>query len=74
MALSFFIFLKGINTMTKERMLELLDIERQCIIRNDKDICDRKCENCDLVQDTKELLVMYDMVYSLLKTHKEHTF
>lgn len=47
--------------MTPERVLELLKIERECIKRN-KFGCDRRCGECDLVQDTDELLEMYDMV------------
>lgn len=52
--------------MTPERVLELLKIERECIKRN-KFGCDRKCGECDLVQDTEELLEMYDTVIERLK-------
>lgn len=49
--------------MTLGRILELLKIERECIKRNNIPFgCDRKCGECDLVQDTDELLKMYDMV------------
>lgn len=44
--------------MTTERILELLEIERECIKRSD--FCDRKCDQCSLVQKTDELMEMYD--------------
>jgi len=48
--------------MKRDRIIELLECERQCILRNDGNSCNRDCANCDLVQDTKELLAMYDIV------------
>ena len=48
--------------MTKHRAIELLRIEKECILRNKKHICDRDCNECDLVQDPVELLEMYDFV------------
>ena len=50
--------------MTDFRMLELLKIERECVSRGDT--CDRNCASCDLVQDTNELLEMYDKVIRLV--------
>ena len=50
--------------MTDFRMLELLKIERECVSR--ADTCDRNCASCDLVQDTNELLEMYDKVIRLV--------
>ncbi len=52
--------------MTKERMVELLKIEKECVTRASKDICDRQCDKCELVQDDKELLTMYEKVISLM--------
>lgn len=45
--------------MTAKRTLELLRIERECILRNIDHKCDRKCGNCDLVQKDYDLLEMY---------------
>lgn len=42
--------------MTNRRILELLKIERECVKRGEN----RKCNECDLVQNTDELLEMYD--------------
>lgn len=53
--------------MKKERAIELLQIERACIERNQAQMCDRRCERCDLCQDTDELLLMYDVVITNIK-------
>ena len=50
-----------------ERMIELLTIEHECMLRNSHGDCDRKCEDCDLVQDDGELHEMYTDVIGLLK-------
>lgn len=46
--------------MTTARKLELLKIERECIERNRKNICDRDCGKCDLVQEDNDLIELYD--------------
>lgn len=38
--------------------------------RNSEEICDRDCANCDLLQDTDELLAMYKYVISSLEENK----
>lgn len=61
--------------MTTRRAMELLMIERSCVRRGsgmmlDPDLgylkvtdeCNRDCVNCELVQDSRELLEMYDFV------------
>ena len=45
--------------MMLRRMIELLDIEHQCMLRKSCNGCDGKCENCELVQDDGELNEMY---------------
>ena len=58
--------------MKLERMIELLKIEHECMLRNSHGDCDRKCEDCDLVQEDWELHEMYtDVVYILEKKIKE---
>lgn len=56
--------------MTKDRALELLKIEHECVLRNENG-CDRNCANCDLVQDTDELLEMYEFVLKIMNDAKE---
>lgn len=51
--------------MTKQRAIELLEIERECVKRADN--CDRNCASCSLVQETDEILEMYSYVISHLK-------
>ena len=53
--------------MTKERMIELLEIEHECMLRASHDACDRKCEDCDLCQDDDELHEIYTNVIWLMK-------
>ena len=44
--------------MTQERIVELLNIERECVARGNT--CGRTCASCELVQEDQELLEMYD--------------
>lgn len=53
--------------MTKERMIELLEIEHECMRRGAHNECDRDCANCELVQDDRDLDEMYTGVIALLK-------
>ena len=53
--------------MTIQRIIELLEIEHECILRNSHDDCDRNCADCDLVQDDEELHEMYTDAIALLK-------
>lgn len=52
--------------MTLDRMMVLLDIERECVITAAHDRCDRDCANCILLQDDRELTEMYSKVISNL--------
>ena len=49
--------------MTNERILELLEIEKRCLLRD----CDRDCAKCDLVQDRDELEEMYTLAYCIIQ-------
>jgi hypothetical protein len=70
--------------MTDERVIELMKAEVRCIERQDTEACKRNrehtCINCDLVQDTDELLDAYDKVIALLnkslirKRHMQEVF
>lgn len=59
--------------MTIQRMLELLEIEHECMLRSAHDDCDRNCADCELVQDDYELDEMYTDVISLLKDREAKT-
>lgn len=54
------------------RVIDLLKAERECVNRNSHGAnCDRRCENCDLVQKDDELIEMYDFLLSMLEMKKE---
>ena len=57
--------------MKKSRILELLECERQCILRNSLESCNRDCANCDLLQDSEALLTMYDLVKRIVDNHEQ---
>lgn len=56
--------------MTIERMVELLTVEHECMLRKSHNDCDSRCESCDLVQDDGELHEMYTDVIAILKAHE----
>jgi len=56
--------------MTVERIIELLRIEHQCILSNTNGECDRRCNDCDLVQDDAELNEMYTEAVSILEAQR----
>lgn len=43
-----------------EKAIKLLKIEQECFRR--ANFCDRNCANCDLVQEDKDLIEMYEFV------------
>lgn len=58
--------------MEPERIIKLLQIEKECVERasgkakDQHHVCLRDCWNCDLVQDTDELIDMYDACISII--------
>lgn len=56
--------------MTVERMVELLEIEKECVLRNASGECNRYCAGCDLLQDDTELHEMYTEALALLKAQE----
>ena len=59
--------------MTIQRMIELLEIEHECMLRGAHDDCDRDCANCELVQDDGELHEMYTNVIGILEEYRSMT-
>ena len=59
--------------MTVERMIELLEIEHECMLRKSHDDCDSNCADCDLVQNDDELHEMYTDVIWLMKKQEAKT-
>ena len=56
--------------MTVERMIELLEIEKECVLRNASGECNRNCAGCDLLQDDTELHEMYTEAIAMLKAQE----
>lgn len=56
--------------MTRQRMVELLEIEKECVRRNACVECNRACHICDLLQDDTELHEMYEEVIALVKAQE----
>lgn len=54
--------------MTIDEAIALVKIERECVIR--ADACDRKCEKCDLLQDSTDLTDMYEQLAEWLEDYK----
>lgn len=53
--------------MTTEKIIELLEIEHECMLRGAHNDCDRQCAACNLVQDSVELDEMYTGVIALMR-------
>jgi len=53
------------------RIIELLQIERECVSRNHDQSCDRICGACDLAQEDQELLSVYDGAINYLKALRQ---
>lgn len=56
--------------MTLHRMVELLEIEMECVRRNGCGECNRACHVCDLLQDDTELHEMYAEVIARMKAQE----
>lgn len=56
--------------MTNERIIELLEIEKECIRRNSCGECSRACHICELVQDDTDLIEMYAEVIARMKAQE----
>lgn len=57
--------------MTQDRAIDLLKTELSCVRRNENGLCDRDCASCDLVQQTSELIEMYEFVISHMEKQNE---
>lgn len=45
-------------------VIKIIETERECISRQQ---CDRQCQNCDLVMNSKDILDAYDYILELLE-------
>ena len=52
--------------MTLERVIEVLECEKQCVIRNIEKQCNRDCAKCDLLQPDMDIVIAYKYALSVL--------
>ena len=50
--------------MTIDKAMEIVKNEQKCVLR--AATCDRKCENCDLLRDTEDILEAYDIALNAM--------
>ncbi len=56
--------------MKIDKAIELMKVERECVMRNDDVHCDRDCANCDLrdlLEKTSDIIEAYDTVIETLE-------
>lgn len=47
--------------------IRIMEIEKQCVLRQDTPQCTRECSFCDLVQNADEVISAYDTAINILK-------
>lgn len=58
--------------MEFKRAVELIRIEKKCVMRNATSTCDRDCVKCDLVQEDTDLIEAFQMaIFALEKIINE---
>lgn len=60
-----------LKMMTLDRAIEIMNTEKCCVKRNEDNFCDRRCEKCDLVLPSDEILEAYDFVIDTLSSVKK---
>lgn len=53
-----------------EKAIDLMRVERECVLRQDTDLCNRDecgCQCCDLVQDADEIVEAYETAIDCMK-------
>ena len=62
------------NILTNQ-VIELLKIERECVIRQNGNGCQREktnsCKGCDLVQSDDDIVKMYDTAIEIITSYNE---
>lgn len=48
--------------ITDNEIIEILQTEKACVTRAMKNECNRDCYNCDLCEEGKDILTVYDSV------------
>ena len=58
------------DTSALERVIEIMQNERKCVLRQDTSECDRDCANCELVLPKEDVKAAYDYVLTILHAIK----
>lgn len=58
------------DTTALERVIEIMQNERKCVLRQDTSECDRDCANCELVLPKEDVNAAYDYVLTILHAIK----
>lgn len=53
-----------------DEVLEVLEKERACVIRNRMGTCNFECGKCDLVEDAGKIICAYDYAINTLRDCK----
>lgn len=53
--------------MKYQKTIKILENEKECVKRADKNNCNRNCLNCELVQNTETILNAFDTAISALE-------
>ena len=58
--------------MTDNEIIEILQTEKACVTRAMKNECNRDCYNCDLCEEGKDILTVYDAVIKAIKENQQY--
>lgn len=58
--------------MTADEAIKVMQVERECVMRNDSHQCNRDCAVCDLVLPTEYVLDAYDEVLKMFNKYHKH--
>ena len=56
--------------MNNKRAIEIMKIEKECVLRQDTPKCDKRCQYCDLLVNAADVILAYDTAIKAL-TDKE---
>lgn len=54
------------NEKDIDKIIHVMENEKQCVERNIKNICNGKCAECDLLLEDEDIITAYDFVISVL--------
>ena len=48
-------------------IIDIIENEKKCVLRADKEECDRDCLHCDLLRDSNDIIQSYDFISDVLR-------